>query len=151
MINNTRVWQVSLYVFNCKCSLWQTCWVSAISSLGDLMTMEDVHSMEHQMGKRGKLAVKHPSWDLVCSCKADVKRPLEAFRGPGHELRAGTLAIFSAEELLGRLHSPISLLWLHRWSGRFLHITGGDPSVCKSNRLLVDILRLSFIRLGYIL
>ena len=38
-----------------------------------------------------------------------------------------------------------------QWSGRFLGITGWDPSVCKSNRLHVDILRFSFIKLGYIL
>ena len=39
-----------------------------------------------------------------------------------------------------------------QWSGRFLGtMTGGDPSVCKSNRLHVDILWLSFIKLGYIL
>ena len=33
-----------------------------------------------------------------------------------------------------------------QWSGRFL----GDPSVCKSNRLHVDNLQFSFIKLGYI-
>ena len=39
-----------------------------------------------------------------------------------------------------------------QWLGRFLGlITGGDPSVCKSNGLHVHILRLSFIELGYIL
>ena len=38
-----------------------------------------------------------------------------------------------------------------QWSGRFLGITGWDPSVCKSNRLHVDILQFSFIKLGYIL
>jgi hypothetical protein len=38
------------------------------------------------------------------------------------------------------------------WSGRFLGIIiGWDPSVCKSKRLHVDILRFSFIKLGYIL
>ena len=35
--------------------------------------------------------------------------------------------------------------------GRFLGIIGGDPSVCKSSRLHVDILRFSFMKLGYIL
>ena len=30
-------------------------------------------------------------------------------------------------------------------------LIGGDPSVCKSKRLHVDILRFSFIKLGYIL
>ena len=40
---------------------------------------------------------------------------------------------------------------LHQWSGRFLCIiTGWDPSDCKSNRLHVDILRFSFIKMGYI-
>ena len=40
----------------------------------------------------------------------------------------------------------------NQWSGRFLGIIiGWDPSVCKSNRLHVDILRFSFIKLGYIL
>ena len=34
---------------------------------------------------------------------------------------------------------------------RFLGITGGDPCFCKSNRLHVDIIRFSFIKLGYIL
>ena len=37
------------------------------------------------------------------------------------------------------------------WSGRFLGITGWHPSACKSNRLHVDILRFSFIKLGYTL
>ena len=32
-----------------------------------------------------------------------------------------------------------------QWSGIFLGIIGWDPSVCKSNRLHVDILRFSFI------
>ena len=36
-----------------------------------------------------------------------------------------------------------------QWSGRFLGIIGGDPSVCKSNRLHVDILQFSFIRVGH--
>ena len=31
-----------------------------------------------------------------------------------------------------------------------IYIIGWDPSVCKSNRLHVDILRFSFIKLGYI-
>jgi len=35
--------------------------------------------------------------------------------------------------------------------GEFLGIIGRDPSVCKSNRLHVDILRFCFIKLGYIL
>jgi hypothetical protein len=38
-----------------------------------------------------------------------------------------------------------------QWSGRFLDIIGWDPSVCKSNRLHVGILRFSIIELGYIL
>ena len=37
-----------------------------------------------------------------------------------------------------------------QWSGRFSGITGWYPSVCKSNWLYVDILRFSFIDLGYI-
>ena len=43
------------------------------------------------------------------------------------------------------------LVVLHQWSGRFLGIIDGDPSVCKSNWLRVDILWFSFIKLGYIL
>ena len=39
---------------------------------------------------------------------------------------------------------------LNQWSGRLLSITGWDPSVCKSNWLHLDILRFSFIKLGYI-
>ena len=39
----------------------------------------------------------------------------------------------------------------YQWSGRFLGIPGWDPSVCKSHRLHVDILRFSFIKLGHIL
>jgi hypothetical protein len=36
--------------------------------------------------------------------------------------------------------------------GRFLGIIiGCDPSVCKSNRLHVDILQFSFMKMGYIL
>jgi hypothetical protein len=35
--------------------------------------------------------------------------------------------------------------------GRFLGIAGWDPSVCKSNRLNVDILQFSFIKFGHIL
>ena len=42
-------------------------------------------------------------------------------------------------------------LVVNQWSGRFLGIIGWDPSVCKSNRLYVDILRFSFIKLEYIL
>ena len=38
-----------------------------------------------------------------------------------------------------------------QWSGRFLGIIAWDPGVCKSNRLHVDILRFSSIKLGYIL
>ena len=39
-----------------------------------------------------------------------------------------------------------------QWSGRFLGIiTGWDPSISKSNRSHVDILRFSFIKLRYIL
>ena len=38
-----------------------------------------------------------------------------------------------------------------QWSGRILGIIGWDPSICKSNRSHVDILRFSFIKLGYIL
>ena len=38
-----------------------------------------------------------------------------------------------------------------QWLGRFLGITGWDPSVCKFNMLHVDILRVSFIKFGYIL
>ena len=41
---------------------------------------------------------------------------------------------------------------LGQWPGRFLGIiVGWDPSVCKSNRLHVDILWFPFIELGYIL
>jgi hypothetical protein len=35
-----------------------------------------------------------------------------------------------------------------QWLGRFVGIIGWEPSVCKSNRLHVDILRFSFIKLG---
>ena len=38
-----------------------------------------------------------------------------------------------------------------QWLGRFSDIIGWDPSVCKSNRLHIDILRFSFLILGYIL
>ena len=38
-----------------------------------------------------------------------------------------------------------------QWSGRFLNVTGWNPSVCKSNRSYVHIIRFSFIKLGYIL
>ena len=38
-----------------------------------------------------------------------------------------------------------------QWPGRFLGITGWDPSVWKSNWLHVDILRFTFIKSGYIL
>ena len=37
---------------------------------------------------------------------------------------------------------------LNQWLGRFLGITGWNLSVCKSNRLYVDILRFSFIKFG---
>ena len=40
---------------------------------------------------------------------------------------------------------------IDQWSGRFLGITGWDPNVWKPNRLHVDILRFSFVELGYIL
>ena len=36
------------------------------------------------------------------------------------------------------------------WGYFWAQIIGWDPSVCKSNRLHVDILRFSFIKLGYI-
>ena len=36
----------------------------------------------------------------------------------------------------------------YQWSGRFLDIIGWDSSVCKSNRLHVDILPFSFTKLG---
>ena len=44
-------------------------------------------------------------------------------------------------------------LMIHgQWLGIFLGIiTGWDPSVCKSNRLHVDILQISFIKLKHIL
>ena len=43
------------------------------------------------------------------------------------------------------------VLALKQWSGRFLGlISSWDPSVCKSNRLHVEILRLPFIELGYV-
>ena len=38
----------------------------------------------------------------------------------------------------------------NQWLGRFLGITGWEPSFCKSNRLHVDICQFSFIKLGYI-
>ena len=39
----------------------------------------------------------------------------------------------------------------NQWAGRFLGTIGWDPpSVCKSNRLHVDILRFSFTKVGYI-
>ena len=40
---------------------------------------------------------------------------------------------------------------LRQCSGRVLGVIGWDPSVCKSNRLHVDILWVSFIELGYII
>ena len=47
--------------------------------------------------------------------------------------------------------SIFMLVCSHQWSGRFLGIiTSWDPSVCKSNRLHIDILRFSFIKIGYI-
>ena len=59
------------------------------------------------------------------------------------------------------LHATLEGPWPHymilevccdQWSGRFLGIiTGWDPSVCKSNRSHVDILRFSFIELECIL
>ena len=45
----------------------------------------------------------------------------------------------------------ITRILTNQWTGRFLGITGRDPSFCKSIRLQVDILRFSFIKLGYIL
>ena len=39
---------------------------------------------------------------------------------------------------------------LSQWSGRFRGIIGWDPGVCKSNRLHFEILRFSFMKLGYI-
>jgi len=54
-------------------------------------------------------------------------------------------------EALVALKKTCLLEWqrtLEQWSGRFLGIIGWDPSVCKSNRLQVDILRFSFITLG---
>ena len=42
----------------------------------------------------------------IMDCKADVKRLVQAFRGLGHELRAGTPAIPSADELLGDFFRP---------------------------------------------
>ena len=38
-----------------------------------------------------------------------------------------------------------------QWLGRFLDIIGWDPSVCKSKWLHVDILQVTFVKLGYIL
>ena len=46
---------------------------------------------------------------------------------------------------------PVKLANPLQRSGRILGIIGWDPSVCKSNRLHVDILRFPFIKLGYIL
>ena len=47
---------------------------------------------------------------------------------------------------------PVHYTTQDQWPGRFLGIIGWDPSVCRSNRLHVDdILRFSFIELGYIL
>ena len=51
---------------------------------------------------------------------------------------------------LGTRHHP-AIFEMHQWSGRYLGTTGWYPSVCKSNRLHVDILRVSFIKLGYII
>ena len=39
----------------------------------------------------------------------------------------------------------LSLTIFNQWSGRFLGIIGWDPSVCKANRLHVDILQCSFV------
>ena len=48
----------------------------------------------------------------------------------------------------GRTGGSWQMNRLKQW---FLGITGWDPSVCKSDRLHVDILHFSFIKLGYIL
>ena len=42
----------------------------------------------------------------------------------------------------------LSVGYYEQWSGGFLGITCWDPSVCKSNRLYVNILLFSFINLG---
>ena len=48
--------------------------------------------------------------------------------------------------------SPTSQLGVEQCSGRFLGITGWNPSIYKSNRLHVHILRFSFVKFkGYIL
>ena len=68
---------------------------------------------------------------------------------------------FYTQTYFGRTHGCWVLLVLRiwnfprhtsvsQWSGRFLCIIGRDPSVCKSNRLHVDILRLFYIVLRYI-
>ena len=44
---------------------------------------------------------------------------------------------------------PVTFPCYNQWLRRFLDTMGWDPSVCKSNRLHADILRLSFSRLGY--
>ena len=66
-----------------------------------------------------------------------LERPLNTF------FRALTI---SWSRLLARVRSDLEILLdASRWSGRFLGITGWDPSVWKANRLIVDILRFSFI------
>ena len=45
-------------------------------------------------------------------------------------------------------HSVNRPLNFNRFLGRFLDMANWDPSVCKSNRLHVDILQVSFITLG---
>ena len=42
-----------------------------------------------------------------------------------------------------------AIVVLEQWSVNFLGMISWDPSVCKSNRLHVDILRFSFTKLGY--
>ena len=58
---------------------------------------------------------------------------------------------FDVLDLQKHVRSTDLVKGLEQWSGGFLGIIGWDPSVCKSNRLHIDILRFSFIKLGYIL
>ena len=58
--------------------------------------------------------------------------------------------LVSTVKLIGRWHWIACSICDNQWLGRFLSIIGWDPSVGKSNRLHVDILWFSFIKLGYI-
>ena len=58
------------------------------------------------------------------------------------------LSIKCKYQMHGNLQVNRALSIEAQWLGRFLGITGWDPSVCKSNRLHVHILQVSFTKLG---